>query len=62
MPEPPKFAPLDASLPTVEPSVSQYSVAPRAVPPNSQSASMAESTSAAFRSALAVCRSWMISP
>src|SRR6266576_1823855 len=50
MPEPPRFAPVDALLPPVEPSVSQYRVPARAGPPNSDNASMAEVTTAPVRS------------
>src|SRR5687768_6944483 len=42
MPEPPRLAPVDALLPAVEPSVSQYRAAARTGPPNSDTASMAE--------------------
>ena len=51
MPEPPRFAPVDALLPPVEPSVSQYRVPARAGPPNSDTANMARVSTAAVRSA-----------
>ena len=51
MSEPPRFAPVDALLPPVEPSVSHYRVPARAGPPNSDTASMARVTTAAMPSA-----------
>src|SRR5688572_10079905 len=48
MPERPRFAPVDALFPPVEPSVSQYSVAARAGPPNSDTAIMPGVTIAAM--------------
>ena len=51
MPEPPTSAPVDALLPAVEPSVSQYRFPARTGPPNSDTASTAEITTTTVRSA-----------
>ena len=50
-PEPPKPAPVDALLPAIEPSVSQYKVPARTGAPNFDTASMAEIATTTVRSA-----------
>jgi len=49
MPEPPRFAPVDALLPPLEPSVSQYKIPAPAVPWNADRASTAELTTPNIR-------------
>jgi hypothetical protein len=51
VPEPPRFAPVEALLPAVEPSVSQYKVPARAGLLNSNTAITAKTTTATARSA-----------
>src|SRR5437773_621099 len=55
MPEPPRFAPVRALLPVVEPSASQYKVPAYAGLANCHDARMAESTAAMVHSALHGC-------
>src|SRR5688572_2813025 len=49
MPERPRFAPVDALFPAVEPSVSQYKVPACARPPNSDTVSIARIATATVR-------------